>query len=359
MAKAAEIIEQIKDQEKKSWFLSRRKIEKEKARNKETITRAQLKELPFHIQNSLKLTGDFKVLDNIDRIIVAGTGINASAGRVFSSYMQDSGIDVMTVAEHLLPDSVNNRTLVFILSYTGEDEEAILCYRNALRKGCRIIGIVSAGRLSEAFKKNNTEHILLPDNLNENASLPYLFFPMLRIIENSKLIKSQAKNIAETISALKNPDYIELAKNIAENSQAKIPLIYTSSSLSSVATHWKHQINRIAHSPAFTGICPELCYSELDIYSETRGSGFYVIVLRDQDDDKHLRNSIAASKKIIKNTGCSISEILIKGSNRLSKLFSAINIGDWTAYHIAEQLKANTGKGNLVALYREEIKHAI
>lgn len=355
MNKAAEIIEEIKERERKG--LSRRKEQREDLKKKSESIKANILEFAFHIQNSIKVSGDFKVLDEINKVLICGVGTNAIAGSLLRSYLKDSDLPIIVIRHHTLPPDVDSNTLVFILSHSGEEEEPMLCYRNALRKGCKIVGIMSGGKLAESFKRNEVDHIMIPSIIPENASLPYLFFPMLKVLDNSNLIEDQTPYINETISALKKAEYRDMAKLLADHCKGKVPLVCSSNKLFAVCRRWKNQFNRISKVHSFVSQYTDLCHNELDAFMSD--SNIHVIILRDVDDDKHIVKSINVSKNIIKNRGYSVTEILIKGKNLLSKLLSAVYIGDWTSYYLAEIYDVDESSTDLVKKYREDLKNTI
>ncbi len=358
MNKASEIIEEIKKRE--STALIRRKAKREAINRLYESVRSLFLEFSFHIQNAVKIAGEYSILDEIDRIIICGVGANAVAADLLKDYLTDVRYPITVIRGASLPEDVNNKTLVIIISNSGEEEEPLLCYRNALRKGCRLFGVTAGGRIAESFERNNIERILLPRKVAEAAALPYLFFPVLKLLENSRLISSQKEFIDETLRSIKKPEFRDMAKKLAENCKNKVPLIYSSSKLVSVARRWKLQLNRIAKVHAFTNEFTDFCYGELDVFSNIN-EGYQIIILRDSDEEKYLEKSFRVAKDMIKRQKQSLTEILIKGANPLTKLISAVYIGDLMAYYISEMegIDADDDSLSLVRKYRKKYKETV
>jgi len=347
---SSDIVEEFSQQEKTGLFKGARKrkqeIEKYVPTQKDFIDK-----VTAHIKNALKITGEFKILEKYDRIIIAGTGINATAGDILREYLASYDYKISVNSDFALPDYVDNKTLVFIASFTGNDEEAIMCYKNALRKGCRIVGLSSGGRLLDAFERNNTEHIKLPTKIVESMCLSYVFFPILRVLENSQLIKSQQEVIKETLLSLQKSDLKDMSRALYAKIQDKVPIIYSSPTLAPVAKYWKQQFNLNAKVPAFTSVQVDAPF-ELNSYVKDIWD-FYLIFLRDQDDSKELVKSISVAKNIIKNKSYGLTEIIIKGSNPLARYFSAAFVAEMSSFFLNQYYNLDE---DLLTKYRQDFK---
>jgi glucose/mannose-6-phosphate isomerase len=355
MADPAGIIRDIKEQEKTGWFKGRRKLPKEELPKIGVV----LNEYHFHVQNALKNAGEYKVIEEFDKVIFAGIGANAVCGDLLVSYL--STLPELKFEVHAVIDdisNVNDKTLVFLLSYTGNEEEAVTLYRQAVRKGSRIIGITSGGRLHDILLKNNTNRLLLPKNIPNCVALPYMFFSVLKVLDNSNKIPKQRDVIEEAIAALKKAEYKKIAEDIAKKIGEKTPIFYSTTALSAVAERWKTQANVIAKIPAFRSIYPALCYNEIEIFTDVR-KDFYPVIISDEEENMLNLKSITVSKRLIKATGNNIAEISVKGNNRLSRLFSAVYIGDWVAYYLSEEHKVKDNGENLINKYIEECRHEL
>jgi len=348
MVNAADLLEQIEQQEKKGFFRSLR--QRQIARDKFVATQMTvLGHLPFHIKNALKITGEFKLLDSFEKIALCGTGTNSVACAMLKSYLSYTKLDIEVCPGFDFDGDA--KTAVFLVSYSGDDEQAIACYKAALRKGSKIIGITSGGRLLDGFKRNNTEHIVLPSKLVESTTLVYLFFPMLAVLDNSKLVPAQKKRIEETLRALLKPEIKELAKQLYEKLQDKIPIIYSSEAFEPVARHWKMQFNLNSKIPAFCATVSD-AVAELNSYVKDLWD-FYVIFLSDQEDEKEIRKTIAAAKNIIRNKSYGTTEMNVKGTNMLTRYISAAFIGEYTSYFLSQYYKLDE---DLVAKFRSQYK---
>ncbi|MFH1440278.1 MAG: bifunctional phosphoglucose/phosphomannose isomerase [Candidatus Woesearchaeota archaeon] len=292
-------------------------------------------DMPKHIVDAISIVKDFKVDALVNSVIITGMGGSAIAGDVLKTYLSDiTNIRIEVNRAYELPRWADDNTLVIVSSYSGNTEETVSAYRDAIRKKCKIMGVVTGGKLKELFNKNNHPLLLLPKGLQPRNAICYSFFTMLKVMENSGFIPKQTAYIKETINALKKPMLENAAKDLAKSLVGKIPLIYASERLNVVAYRWKSEFNENSKIHAFSNILPEFNHNELVGYTK-KLADFHVIFLKDQDDNKHIKKRININKSLIKKAGVPVTEIGISGPDRMTRLFSAIFMGDMTSYYLA------------------------
>ena len=326
MVTAKEISEQIREQEETGFFKSLRKRKGEK---KELTYERCVQAAPLFVKDAIKRTGEFKILERYPRIIFAGTGIDGLACRILRDYLAGYGHRIGLERGFSLPEDVNNETLVFICSYSGGDKEALSCYRMALRKGCRIIGISAAEGMIDQFSRNSTEHIPLPSPQKIPVGFWYIFFVILRIFENSRMIPDLKSQVEESIQALGKKEVSGMAEGLYPKLQDKIPIVHSTKSLAPVAEYWKHIICSLACSPCFYSVL-SFAATELDLFSKDAWD-LYSVFISEPEEDPQIRKSMAMAKEVIGNQGYGTTEIMIKGANRLTRLCSAVQIANQEA----------------------------
>ena len=292
-------------------------------------------DMPKHIVDAISIVKDFKVNALVNSVIITGMGGSAIAGDVLKTYLADiTNMRIEVNKKYELPKWADENTLVIVSSYSGNTEETVSAYRDAIRKKCHVLCIATGGKLKELFKKNNQPILLLPKGLQPRNAICYSFFTMLKVLENSGFIPKQTDYIKETIKALKKPMLERAAKDLAKSLVGKVPIIYASERLNVVAYRWKSELNENAKIHAFSNTMPEFNHNELVGYTK-KLADFHVIFLKDQDDIKQIKKRIKINKSLIKKAGVPVTEIGISGPDRMTRLFSAIFMGDMTSYYLA------------------------
>ncbi len=296
-----------------------------------------LDEFPNQIKEGFKLGANIKIEQEISSIIITGMGGSALAGEFLKSYLNNFRIPIYVNKNYFLPEFIGPKTLLFASSYSGETEETINAYRAALRKGCKIVAISSGGRLETIAKKQNIPHIKIPDypeGIQPRSTYGCIFFAILRVLQNSKIIEDVTLEMEKTVSVLKNPALKENAKELANKIYDRIPLIYSSERMFAAAYKWKIGFNEGAKIHAFCNVFPEMNHNEINAYVNIKGD-YYVIMLKDEDDFVRIKKRMEITRDIIKNNHVPVTELDLKGNTFLTRLISASYIGDLTSYYLA------------------------
>lgn len=285
-------------------------------------------------RTALELPKGIAVSGKVDKIAVIGMGGSAVGGDILKAYMQDlrnSKIPVFVVRDYKVPSFVDENTLVFAVSYSGNTEETISAFEDALRKKAKIVAIASGGVLSAKAKKL----IKIPAGLQPRAALGYLFFPMLGILNNSGIVDVKSSEIAEMLDILSDTgDFKIVGERLAKKIQNKIPLIYASEPLSPIAYRWKTQLNENSKVPAFYHVFSEMNHNEIAGYQSMGKGDFAAIFIRDKCDDERIKKRMDVTKEII-STRVDVEELFTRGEHLLSRLFSGIYYGDFVSYCLA------------------------
>src|SRR3989338_5769533 len=93
-----------------------------------------IEDFPQQCKTALELPKGISVSGKVDKIVIAGMGGSAVGGDLLKAYMHNSKIPVFVVRDYQVPNFVDENTLVFAASYSGNTEETLSAYEDALRK---------------------------------------------------------------------------------------------------------------------------------------------------------------------------------------------------------------------------------
>ena len=314
-----------------------------------------MRHYPNQIQEALRLAKNVKIVDNVNKVICTGMGGSGIPGDILQTELREEKLPVFVNKDYTLPGFADNKTLVFCVSYSGNTEETIAAFKDALKRKCVTVVITSGGKLKDLAKAHQVPYVLVPQGIPPRSSVGYLFFPMLITLQNSGLIKDKTRDINATIRAMQSADWEARAEELAERLIDKIPIIYSDDKLLCVSLRWKQEFNENSKVHAFANTFPELNHNELVGFTKLKGK-FHVIMIRDNELGKQMTKRMAITKEIIKKIGVPSTEILIKGPSLLSKIFTAMYLGDLTSFFLAMHYRVDPSPVTLVEYLKQELK---
>jgi glucose/mannose-6-phosphate isomerase len=316
-----------------------------------------LEDFPYHVLDAYELPGNLKVdKKDINKIVVCGMGGSGIPGDILVAYMRKKSMTPVFVNKHYtLPDFADKKTLVFTISYSGNTEETIEVFREALRKGCQVVAITSGGKIKELASLHKKPLVQVPKNKQPRAMVGYLFFSMLRMLVNYGIIKDLKKEVEGLSHFLKESDLQSKAKELGENLIDRVPLIYSSEDFYPVAMRFKTQINENAKVHAFWNTFSEMNHNEIVGYTKTHAK-YHMVIFGSDADHPRVKKRYDICKKLVRSKGIPVTQMNYTGQSLLKQMFTAINMGDWTSYYMALYNKVDPSPVDIIENLKKELK---
>ncbi len=282
-----------------------------------------------------KLGRDIQLSGPFENAVFCGIGGSALGGRIVKSYIGNR-IPVFVIDGYTLPDFVNKKSLVFVVSYSGNTEETLENFRELLKRKQGVIVLSHNGELLKLAEENKSPFIKIPETIQPRMSYGYQVLSVLRVLENCGIIKKDPR-LAEDIAIFigKERERTKLKAGVlAKILVNKIPLIYSSKNLEAAAYKWKKNFNENTKIMAFSNTFPEHNHNELNGFVNPNGN-FHAIFVRDKEDHPRVKKRMEVVREIAEENGISTSIIETEGSNMLERIISTIYLGDWVSYYLA------------------------
>ncbi|MEM0211051.1 MAG: bifunctional phosphoglucose/phosphomannose isomerase [Candidatus Methanomethylicia archaeon] len=291
----------------------------------------------------LNLNGDIKY--NINKVAFFGMGGSGIAGRIISEWViEDGKLQISAYNDMKIPRKIDKETLIVSISYSGNTEETIMVAENALRENYPSAIISSNGKLIEIAEKNNIPYVKIPQIFNQpREALPYLFIAAIKVLMEINFINSKhIKQIHETIKTLYNLreelSLDNVPRKIAEKIHNKFISIYTYDPLTVSAIRFKQSLNENSKAIAKVEVIPEAGHNAImELEEDTKILGKMIMILIREEDiaNRLIEKSIETFKELAVKREMELEEIVVKGGSTLSKIFSAIYLGDLTSVELA------------------------
>lgn len=322
--------------------------------------------LPQSIRETKKITEKIEIKTNfeVDNIVITGMGGSAIGGDILRATL--SKVPIFVNRYYSLPEFVDSKTLLFVISYSGNTEETLASYEDGKKRNANIFCISSGGKLSEFAQKDRLPLVKIPGGMQPRCAIGYLSTPLFIILKKLGIVDLD-RDLEDTVNLLKemrkelSPNReIEKneAKKIASKLFGKFPLIYTSYPLDFVANRWRTQLNENSEVLAHINILPELDHNEIvGIGTPVEVSKLCeVILLRDRYDLDRIQKRYEITKEIILPFVSGITEVWSKGRTVFSKLFSLIYLGDWVSFYLAILNKKDPTEIKRINYLKERLK---
>jgi len=283
---------------------------------------------------------------NINAIICAGMGGSGIAGDIAQLFLKSTlSVPFITVKNYTLPSWCNENTLVILLSYSGNTEETLSCFDEALAKKSHIIGITSGGKLQQRLQNYSYDTICIPKGLPPRAALGYLSVPILYCLYHLDLTPNPTHDLVNTIKLLKksrtlfsqaDPD--NPAYTLAQQMQNSMPFIYGETETTAcIAARWRAQLAENSKIIAGIHTLPELNHNEIVGWQNNTTICSNIGIIWLLDNAMHTRNKLRYNftKNIINDHAQYQCDITSKGDSFMERMFYLIHFGDWVSFWLA------------------------
>jgi len=230
------------------------------------------------------------------RIVVVGMGANYDAGLLLKEMLRDE-IRVEVYQRSFIRQSDE---LVIFLSYSGNTREVVNVFDKTL--GRNFLVVTSGGKLLDSAKKRRCPVVELPDHMHSRFTFSECFFPVLKCLGDSGIIKKKdrvVKKIYKTLNYEEKRVEME-AKKLAGYIEKRMPLFYATEYFWPLAHRFKSTIAEddkvICHANKIT----ELFHNEIEALPSYDTDKFFPILFVDKKESWEYTQMLEFFKKKLK-----------------------------------------------------------
>ncbi len=276
----------------------------------------------------------------IRNVYVSGLGGSGIGGNFAQEFIRNEAKIPYAVGKgYDIPNWVGKNTLAIASSYSGNTEETLTAFAALLKTGAKIVCVASGGKLIELAKEHGLDYVQVPPNWpSPRACLGYSVVMQLCVLNKLRLISSKSIKQIESSIALLNKESEDIKKRatkIAAQLHGKIPVIYTTDRMESVAVRFRQQVNENAKMLCWHHVIPEMNHNEL-VGWRIPNDDLAVVYFRNKDDYDRNAVRIDINKVIIKDYTKTIIELHSKGRNLIERAMYFVYLGDWISCDLAD-----------------------
>lgn len=305
-------------------------------------------ELGKQIEDANKAAQGFKLPSNykgVQNTILVGMGGSAIGSDIVSQTVQaEKKVPLEVLRNYDLPGYVSSKTLVLITSHSGNTEESLSAFNQAVKKKTKAVVVSQGGKLIAVAKKHKLPFFQYSYPFGPRMSLGWQIGSLPNILSAAGLMgKPDFKEALETLESFSKqlaPD-IDTEKNMAKLMAYFLfdhyPVIIGSGILEAVARRWKTQVNENGKTFASYEILPELYHNTLEGFDFPKRlpDDTFFVLLENTYDHPQNKKRFQILKKTLDKKNIRFESIMGMGESVWSQKLSMVVLGDWTSFYLA------------------------
>lgn len=285
----------------------------------------------------------------IENILVLGTGGGSAASvNLIKSYLFDElRVSVQLNQGYSIPAHASDKTLIIVVSHSGNTEEVVSGYEQAIAAGAQVAVITAGGKVLEMARNHGHAHLVVPGGMMPRIVLGYIFLPILMILTKLGLAADKSEEVEETIALFTRlqseygpqaPLTVNTAKQIASEMDGLTPVIYgTLPYFDAPAWRWKNQLGENGKVMAFWNAIPSLHHDEAVGWDAPAAmlKGYHFTLIRDTEDSDKTSKRVEISAGILRERAGAVRVVHSQGVSRMARLFSIVYLADYVSLYTA------------------------
>ncbi len=303
---------------------------------------------PEQWKEAMEMTEELDLVieqERIDNICFAGMGGSAIGADLLRAYSyRTCPCPIQVIRHYEIPNWIDQNTLFIGCSFSGNTEETLTALEAARDKDAQAVAVTSGGEMMLKAAKEEFDYIKIPGGMPPRAALAYSFIPLYRIFQHLNFIdegetglKEAGAFLAEQNELLSDPEDNE-ALNLAEELYDTLPIFYSDATMMEpVNLRWRSQLAENAKTLAYGNTLPEMNHNEIVGWERLvhLTGRLSVVMLMDKEDNPRVQRRMEIVQELIEDQTASLHVLKTRGQTRLTRIFSLIQMADWTSFYLA------------------------
>jgi glucose/mannose-6-phosphate isomerase len=284
------------------------------------------------------------IQSKFNNIIINGMGGSALPAELlsetFSQYTEDGSLYPVHInRDYNSSKYITDTSLILAISYSGNTEETLSAYENAIAENRVVIAIAAGGALIDRARELNQPYVIIPNpspDFQPRYATLYILKAIIEVlIKFGVLSESAREKVVSLVSSVKPQDFESQGEVLASLIKGKTPVIYATCEYKLSAHLWKIKINENAKTPCFWNYIPELNHNEMLGFTNPQAEFQFIFLQNEVETSRNIKR-FEKLTQLFESRGLAVSNIVIPDfGNKLANLVAMTLIGDWTAYYLA------------------------
>lgn len=304
---------------------------------------------------------------SIRNVLVLGMGGSGIVGDLVAAvagpYLP---VPVLTVKGYEPPSYVDEHTLVFAVSFSGNTLETLQAVDTAQSVGARVVAITTGGQLAQMAQAWHQPVVSVDATIPQpRAALGAMAIPALMVLEDLGLFRGASEWIRLAVEQLRRrrdqlsgPD--SPAAALARRLHGTFPLIWGGGGPGGLAAQrWKTQLNENAKVAAFASEVPEMCHNEIagfGLHGDVTRQVFSVVQLRQDHEHPLVMAAFDVLTELVDEVVADVHTVSAEGEGRLAQVFDLFLWGDVVSLLVAAEAGVDPGPVPALDLVKQRLR---
>ena len=283
----------------------------------------------------------------LSQVVITGMGGSAISGDFLQALaFGEASVPVSVIRGYELPNWVGADTLLIACSHSGDTEETLAAFEDALSREAKVVVITTGGRIRELAAARSLPLLTFDYPAEPRAALGHAFLRLIAVARAAGVLEVTDDRIYRAIDSIEQlrplidettPTRINPAKQIAQRVHGRLPLIEAAGYLAPAARRWKTQINENAKSWAIADELPEMHHNTVVGLNlpESVSSLVHAIVLEHSGMSEPLRRRARLTVTLLDRAGISHERLEVGGDEPLQAILRAVYFANYVSYYLA------------------------
>lgn len=297
--------------------------------------------------NKVNIPEDYK---NIENVVMCGMGGSGLGARVIESlYFSSLKVPLTRINSYHIPTFVNEKTLVITSSYSGNTEETVQNFKEALDKKAKIISIGAGGELIELSKANNTPYYLITPTHNPSnqprMAIGYSVIGQLVLAAKAGILDINLSEVEEAVKTMNavienndiNKNENSPALSFAQSLKEKIILYFSSEHLIGAAHVVNNQLNENAKNLSFDFSIPEINHHLMEGLKNpnTNSNNIHAVFFTSNLYPPQIKKRFEITQEVVSKNNINYLEYKPESESNFSQVFETIQYWAFVNYYLS------------------------
>jgi len=282
---------------------------------------------------------------DVRNITVAGMGGSAIGGDLAAALLADELKVPMSVhRDYGLPAYVGRDSLVIASSYSGNTEETLSSFKEAQRRGARVLVLTTGGRIAELARAAKYPVITFAYAAQPRAALGYSLGLVLGSLVRLGFVRDLSTDIDAALADLAMLEErvhegarTNDAKKLAVELYGRIVFAYGAGVLGVMARRVKGQWNENAKNWSAFDVMSELNHNAVVGFPhpDVARDALIVLLLRSDRDNPRHKLRFDVTRELLDRASIAHKTVQFTGSSMLSEVLQLTLFTDYVSFYVA------------------------